>query len=184
MLRDYFEIASNGDYSLLIISGKATQDQCKEQWNKIVTANFDNSGSTFDFLNYVDNLEGYNHFLQEHNVITAQLIVLHFQVDSQIIEDLKQKGYNIDTTGKNAYLSSLIQSVQRSKHIVSQIKLKANEMQQFSHEIKDSKPTSFDEIMATLIMNLGMTVPDNITLARYNQFRRKIEERRKANIDN
>lgn len=178
LLRDYFDIAQNACYSKLLVQGVATPDECKQQWNKIVTESFEGSG-TFDFIGYIDNLEGYNHFLQEHNVVTAQLIVLHFQVDEQIINELSAKGYQIDTSGKRAYLGSLIAAVQRSKHLLSSIKLKAKQMQVFNESLADNKPATFDEVMALLIMSLGFTVGDDITLARYNHYRKQLEHKYK-----
>jgi hypothetical protein len=180
LLRDYFDIAKNGCYSKVLISGNATEDECKEHWNKIVEENFEKGKSTFDFLNYVDTLDGYNHFLQEHNVITAQLIILHFQVDDEIIESLITKGYKIDTSGKTVYLESLINAIRRSRSILSTIKMKANDLEKFNQHIKQNEYITFDDVMATLILNLGFTVSDDITLARYNHFRKKIEERRKS----
>ena len=177
-LRTYFDIAQNGCYQKLLISGVATPDECKAQWNKIVTAAFEGNG-TFDYISYIDNLEGYNHFLQEHNVVTAQLIVLHFQVDANIIKDLQEKGYQIDTSGKRAYYRSLITAVQRSRSLLSTIKIKANNMQQYNESLGESKPTSFEEIMALLIMALGFTVSDDITLARYNYYRKELERKYK-----
>lgn len=178
LLRDYFEIARDGSYGKLLVQGVATPDECKEQWNKIVAECFNGSG-TFDFIGYLDNLESYNHWLQEHNVITAQLVVLHFQVDEQIISELKEKGYNIDTSGKRAYLKSLIAAVQRSRSLLSNIKIKANQMQSYNDTLQDSKPATFDEIMAMLVMSLGFTVSDDITLARYNHYRKQLEQKYK-----
>lgn len=178
LLKTYFEIANKGDFTKLLLNGEATLEQCKEKWNEIVAVNFENSG-TFDFMGYVDNIEGYNSFLQEHNVTIAELLILHFQVDNEMIEELRERGYIIDTSSKNSYAASLERAMERSKSLLSRIKMKSNELDNFSEYLKDNKPATFDEIMASLIINLGFIVPDEITLSRFNQYRNLIVQRRK-----
>lgn len=180
LLRVYFDIATNGTYEDLIVSGNATIEQCKDEWNRLLVKLFEKSGS-FDYLGYLDNLEGYNSFLQEHNITIAQLLILHFQIDDEVIADLNERGYNIDIEhGKKAYSASLAKAMIRSNHLLSRIKMKANDMESFTDGLKDDAPTTYDEVMATLMLNLGFTVPDDITLARYNEYRRLIKQKSKS----
>lgn len=178
LLKTYFEIANTEDFMLMLLKGEATLVQCKEKWNAVVSANFENSG-TLDFIGYIDSLEGYNSFLLEHNVTTAELLMLHFQVDDVVIADLRERGYNIDTTGKRAYADSLARAMERSKSLLSRIKLKSNELENFTEHLKENKPVSYQDVLTTLMFNLGFSVPDDITLASFNKFRNLIIESRK-----
>ncbi len=178
LLKTYFDIANTGDFAKLVVNGEATSEQCKEKWNEIVAVNFENFG-TFDFIGYVDNVEGYNSFLREHNLTIAELLVLYFQVDDDIIMELRERGYNIDTSSKSNYITSLERAMERSKSLQSRIRMKSNELENLTSHLKDTQPATFDEIMASLIINLGFTIPDEITLARFNQYRNLIVQKHK-----
>src|SRR5579864_8784928 len=62
LLSTYFEIALNGDFTKLVVSGEASIEECKKCWVKIVEKSFENSG-TYDYIGYADSIEGYNSFL-------------------------------------------------------------------------------------------------------------------------
>ena len=146
------------------------------EWEKIVSKNYETNGE-FDYVNYIDLQEGFAHLLNEYNVVKAQLLKLSFVVDENIIEELRGKGYRIDTSSKSKYIESLNSALHRSDNIISRIKIKKSEINSLiEDERTDDKPT-FDSIVALVSMYLGFPIPDDIGLARFNEYKKLIKKK-------
>jgi hypothetical protein len=186
-LRLYLELSSSADYSRLIVKGKADVKGCAEQWEKIVKLNNQANGS-FQYTAYFETQQDLALLIADYNVIKASLFVLLFETDNDIIEHLKEKGYVIDTSSQDKYNESIEAATRRSNNLITKIQSKQNELALQSGE-EGGQPVGFEEIMANMIAALGQHVPDDVTLARYNQYRKIIQTRidkgkKKNNTDN
>lgn len=164
------------DLKKLISSGKASEKQLSKAWEAIIRKNYEVNGG-FDYINYCDLVEGYAQLLAEYNYVRCTLIQLMFMVDDSYIDELSKRGYNIDTSNSIAYAKSINSALTRSENIVTRLTMKANEINGLIEEHGGSKPASFEEIMAGLSMSLKFSVPEEITLARFNEYKKIISER-------
>jgi len=144
-LKLYLEIAASNDYKRLVISGKATDQERLQAWERIIQKNYEVNGG-FDYLNYKDTLQAYGRLVAEYNLIRCYLIKLVFLVDNDYIAFLGERGYKIKTAN-------------------SIIKESSGEV------------TTFEGIMAGLSMSLGFEIKDDITLLRFNEYKKLITKK-------
>lgn len=186
-LKLYLDVIKSLDYKRLLIAGEASLEQCHKQWDTILQGCNRSSGG-LDYVNFIDLSQGYGYLLSEYNIVKGWLTKLWFQVDDLIIEQLSERGYNIITTKDNPsyepelykkfaehkkenlslnYRESLLKALQRSEHLVTKIKMKANELRVFlGGGDGGRKEMVFDEIMAHFMVR-GIKVDDDIKLIRY-----------------
>lgn len=162
----------------MLISGDGNAGQAFDAWETIIRRNSRING-TAEFDSYLNELKGYGQYMSDFNTIKAMLHVLLFQVDNNYIEYLKTRGYYINTSGAQAYEKSLYNCIQQSENIKSKIRSKMKALEKRSAEA--GPPTSFEEIMASLCAALGFNVPDDLKLARYNQYLKLLKDRNKPN---
>lgn len=178
------EIAKTSNYKLLLIDGVATDDVCLLKWEEIIKKNARmNNDNQYD--NYLDNIKVYGTLIAEYNMVKAMLLQLIFQVDNDVIQELELMGYHIDTSGERAYTDSIYNCMNSSENIITQIKMKYNEIML---DLKGSEQdgSGFEETLANLSVSLGFTVMDDITLARFNEYKRIIRKKnsRLKSVDN
>lgn len=164
------------DYSKVVSAGQADFKQCQDEWEKIVARNYEENGG-FDYLNYIDLTKGLASLMAEYNLTKAQLLKLCFAVDDELIEDLKNRGYKIDTSGNRAFAESLANALNRCENLVSRMKMKYSELNMMIDENGGSKPISFDETIAMMSFQIGFEIKDDITLSRFNGYRKILKER-------
>lgn len=180
-LKLFIEIAETADYMLLIISGKPTPDESFDQWEQIIQKNSSINGST-EYRSYYDNLKHYNKLLREFNAIKATITILYFEIDNDMVEYLRSKGYKIDLSSSEAYATSLNAAMNRSNNLISKIEsrykaiVKANEQSKGSNQ-----QTSFASLLANLNMTLGFKEDDTLLLATYNEYNKRIKRDNEAN---
>lgn len=139
-------------------------------------------------------MQSYGHYLADYNLVKAsllKLVALNLEVgivighnemfiqDDDLISDLRAKGYKINTTDKNTYCESISNAMHRAEHLVTRMKMKANEINEMMKDSGGSQVVSFEEIIANLSFMLGFELPDNLTLARYNEYKKILKERNK-----
>jgi hypothetical protein len=174
-LKLYLEIASSNDYQRLVISGKATDQECLQAWERIIQKNYEANGG-FDYLNYKDTLQAYGRLVAEYNLIRCYLIKLVFMVDNDYIAFLDERGYKIKTTNSIEYAESINACLIRSENLITRITMKANELKQYIKE-SSGEVTTFEGIMAGLSMSLGFEIKDDITLLRFNEYKKLINKK-------
>lgn len=168
-LKVYIEIANTKNLSL-IGEGNVT-----EVWEEIVRKNSEaNQDTTYE--NYVYNYKQYNRFYREYLILKAAIVVLIAKVDKDLIEYLGKMGHTIDTSSEERYDESLIALGKKADNLTSKIKTKANEIVMMDEE---KKGQGFEEVMAVLCSSMGFHVPDDITLARYNEYKKILKARKK-----
>lgn len=164
----------------MVIEGNASDQECLAQWEKIIQKNYEVNGG-FDYINYKDTLQSYGRLVAEYNLIRCYLIKLIYMVDNDYIAFLSERGYKINTGNNQAYIDSINACLIRSENLTTRITMKANELKALMPK-EDGKITSFDGIIAGLSLCLGYEVSDNISLLRFNEYKKLIAEKNsKAN---
>lgn len=167
LLRTYFEIANNGDFSLLIVQGNPNIDVLVDCWEEIVKKNDKEVGSNkyekiFKTQKIITKLH-YNYLY-----IRTCLLKLYIEPDDSLIKELKKEGYIID---KDNYYDSIIAALNKSNHLITKITSKKNEIQDAKNIESKKPPVTFDRMIAELSVRLSPTIiSDDITLARYNEY--------------
>ena len=93
----------------------------------------------------------------------------------EILQYLRSKGHKVDTTSNEAYEESLVLLSKKADAITTRLRMKENELLIMVND--KGERSNFEETMATLCANLGFTVPDSVTLARYNEYMKVIKKK-------
>lgn len=181
MLKTYLDIAETGAFEFLIKSGKPTSEQLVDRWEEIVKENSRHSeGDQYDA--YFSLYKGYNEIIAGHTVISTCLELLWWKVDFNIIGEVRERGYPIDTTSSKAYRKSLESAIRKSSNLKTKAEMKRKEIERrFSG--KEQKTSGYWEIIGNLELGLERSVtdsPETFTLAKYNELKKGVNERRKA----
>ena len=174
-LRLYFDIIASGDWRLLLISGEATDKQLQRAWETIVRMNEKQCGTLW-YYRHLDDLTVIKETLVEYISVTAMLNKLLYKIDWNYIKELKHLGYQLDTSSNGSFKKSLEDCLQSVKGLVTQFQIQKRKMELENKNSKDSTP-SFDSTMARLSMSLGFTLPDDITLVRFNEYNKLLRQR-------
>lgn len=174
------QIADSGD-CLLIAIGKARPEKCMEAWEEIVRRNAEENGD-YTYQNYVDNLKEYYRLIAEHTLIKASLLKLTYKVDPMLCKYLTSRGYVIrlgkqKAADSQAYGNSIIAAVRKSDNLITKIRMKQKEMTNTTNLKGQSK--TFEAVMGNLISLLGFEVSADLTLARYNEYKKFIKQKYK-----
>lgn len=160
----------------MLIDGEGNAGEAFDAWETIIRRNSRING-TAEFDSYLNDLKGYAQYMADYNTIKSMLHILLYEVDDNYIAYLKTRGYYINTGGAAAYKQSVYNCIQQSENIKSKIRSKMKAIEKRSAEA--GPPSSFEEIMASLCAALGFHVPDDLKLARYNQYLKLLKDRNK-----
>jgi hypothetical protein len=178
----FLEIVASHDYKRILKSGEASDDQCQEMWETIVQQHNYHNGNQ-EFFNYISHLRAYKDLLERYNTVKSSLMVLLFTIDTPTIEFLNKSGYRIETKTQELFEESLRKAFIKSDNINSKLKQKFNQIQNFNEglvskkENEVGKSTGFEEKLAELSFEVGFSVDETITLARYNEYVKIINKR-------
>lgn len=167
-LRLFLEIAKDGDVSKLLIEGEADLD---EAWEEIIRKNQQSAGSN-RYDNYFEKAQTYALIVHEYILVRSALVYLSEKVDGTVAEMLIEKGYKIDPKD---YLPSIERAFHKAENLVTRAMSKQKEMELLKEDKKGD--SSFEEVMANLVVGLGFQVSDDITLARYNEYLKIIKKK-------
>jgi len=174
-LKLFLEIAETSDYKKLLISGEASAEDCAEQYEKIVEQHNYHNGN-HDHLNYLSHLKSYRDLLLKFNTVRECILYLTRAIDHDIIAWLKTQGYPIDISCQSKFEKTFAAALNKSNNINSKLKQKWNQIQNFNQALMERQQAyngaagGIEERLATLSFNLGFSVDENITLARYNEY--------------
>jgi len=168
------QIAETQEYKQLVVSGNPPQEDLVNTWEEIIKKNSTSSNNN-QFYHYIRTLKAYEKVVAEYTLIRAAIIILAFKVDQQIISDLTARGYKFLYSNTEEYDAALSELVRRSSELTTRIRMLQSEVANFKGESENA--ITFEELMATLCVQLGFTVPDDITLARYNEYKKIIKKR-------
>lgn len=158
-----------------------TQDQLVDRWEEIVKENSEhNEGNQYEA--YFSLYKGYNEIIAGHTVISACLEILWWKVDFGVIEEVRKRGFKIDTTSSPAFRKSIESALKRSSNMKTKAEMKRKEIERrFSG--KEQKTSGYWEIIGNLELGLERSItdsPETFTLAKYNELKKGVNERRKA----
>lgn len=177
-LKVYCNIVSTKNVALLLISGELNIEQAHRQWEKIVKQVEEEKHSLY-YYNHLEDLQFIRDHMAEYIIIKASLSKLLYKVDLNLIKELAEQDYLIDIKhGNEAYARSVYDNLQRINNNITKIEMKQNEMA-LGNADKTEAPT-FDSTMAQLTMALGFCVPEDITLARANQYTALLSKKNKT----
>lgn len=181
MLRTYVEIANGNDLSLLIVSGKPTSEELAEAWENIISENGKHtSDRSYDI--YQSLIYDYGLLIAQHTVVSVCLEMLTHKIDFDILEEVRERGYVIETTPL-AFERTLKSAKSKCKNLITKAESKRKEIErQFGKSDSEAKQSSYDEIIGYLELALDRTVMDaeTITLAKYNVLKKGAEIKHRA----
>lgn len=179
LLTTYMEIAQTGNTGLLVVTGSPSDKQIQERWETIVKRNSEHNG--FNLNEYQDNLKEYARLLADYELVKLTLLQICMVVDDDAELFLQSKGYRIDRSSASAYNESIQLALQRCKNILTKLKTRYNQIQQASKDNENQKAqTSIEAILANISAWLGFSVGSDITLARYNEYKKIIKRKHEA----
>lgn len=174
-LKVFFNICDTGDLRKLVIKGSWLEDELYEIWeaiiqeygkldgNMAITTAFEKSGEIVrNMAEYVE-VMGMLMYLQE------------IGVRMEYVERLKQLGYNV--TLSSDYLESIYKSGRKAKGTITRINILRGELEGIKEE---GTRSSFDQAISNLSAALQVWVPDDITVSRYVELKKVVNERNKA----
>lgn len=179
-LKVYIQIASTGKLELLLIKGEnKTLEVYTEQWESIVKRNSDTTG-TFDYDEYFQLLKSYALLMVDYTLSKALLISLSFNIDYEKLQKVRSLGYRIDTSNTLTYTTSLTNALRKCENLNTKLVAKRKEIDLLFKDAVKNK-TGFEEIIANLNYQLGFNVNEDITLARFNEYKKILNRKRKQN---
>jgi hypothetical protein len=159
------QIAKSGDTSLLNAGANAM-----EVWEEIVRKNCIANG-VHEYTNYISALRSHALLVNDYISIKAHLIKLSYVVDEQSIEYLKAKGYVVDKSSTEAYTTSLVSALKKRENLMTRINMKKKELERIALQHKSGDgDRGIEEILATVSFQIGFSLSDDITLARFNEY--------------
>ncbi len=184
LLKKYIEIANTGNLELLVVSGKASQEELSERWELIIAENGkvsnDNQYNIYQSLMY-----DYGLLIAQQTVVATCLEILTWKVDFEVIEEVRSRGYKIDTT-QLGYAKSLSSAKSKCRNLITKAESKRKDInRQFGKDDEESKKNarqySYDEIIGFLELALDRTIMDaeTLTLAKYNVLKKGAQDRHK-----
>jgi hypothetical protein len=165
----------------MIRYGIASFDNCTERYEEIIKENSKRNNS-FDYQHYFGLQRKLYTHINDYYTIKAALLKLTIDVDREIIDFLKTKGFKISLKSQEEYEKTVHASFRR----IEGHRTRANIIKSDIDKLQKGKEASplYEEILAILSYQLGYTVDKNITLAQYNEYRKIIKHKQRGNERN
>lgn len=187
LLRTFITITQTGEYSRLVIFGSATIERLAEAWESIVRANSKENGDR-NYDSYFQLFKSYTQLVASYTVIKASLLNLCYVIDYELVSDLRKRGYKIDLANSISFARSIEAALCKVSNLVTKAVMKKKEMESMVLTTSQVRAPGFEEIMANLNTGLGFEVKDDLTLSRYNEYKKilksKVDNLRKQNVRN
>lgn len=184
-LRTYIEIATTGNLRLLIKRGYPTEIELLKAWENLVKENA-KANNDHTYSAYESNLKRYGKLLADYELVRLSLMKLILVVDDECLLYLKSKGFKINTETATGYVDSINLALHRSNSYLTRIKMKLNELNEMKADQDKTQPKSIEEILGSLSSTLGFNIPEDVTLARFNEYKKvakkKQEPKRKQKV--
>ena len=175
-LKVFFEISETGNLKLL---GDEIEAVLIERWEAIIIeyGNYDNNEAIKDLLEKEVQL-----FTQAamYCEIKGMLLYLVGGEKQEYVDRLNELGYKIDLSSNKTKIKSIQDNDQRANHISTRMQFIQKDIEKYS----DGKKASFDSVMAWISSQLGFEPKEDITVLRYLEYKKTINERNKANRSN
>lgn len=180
----FLDIVKDGDYMKVVKRGECDLGKAYDEWEKILR-DYNKAAGSVEYLSYVDDLKAINSMLNELNMVRSMLTYLMFDIDDEIIEALRVRGFHVKVEkeaphlrGAQAYAQSIADCLQNSNNLFTRINMKAKKINAVAKRKGEQveNPT-YDDLVANLIMGLGFQVEEPLRLARYITLKKEIESR-------
>lgn len=149
-----------------------------EAWLQIIKDNAEaTDNSQFNF--YTKTFLKKSALAAKYLVEKASLLMIAIKVDEVIINDLRLRGYKINTNNDKKYLESINAGLRRVSNLSTKIGLANSQMEEIIAMAKSVKRKSADELLAEVSAGLGFAVDDNVTLARFNEYSKIVANKNK-----
>ena len=178
-LRNYMAIATTGDVSLLVVSGNLQREFLLLRWEEIVRINSQAAGD-FTYDSYFQLLKAYAQLIANYTIAKLSLWKLAFVVDMDYVQDLRKRGFKINVDSTALYAESITANLHKVDNLITRANMKRGELERFAKE-EGGRRVSFEEVIANISVALGFEVHNDITLARFNEYRSIIRKKIAAN---
>jgi hypothetical protein len=170
------EIAGTGNVKLLVVTGSPDSFVCLQRWEEIVKENAEQNNNQ-DYDSYFQGLKLYSTLQAEYVLAKALLTYLCFSIDYEHITHLRKLGYKIDTTNTESFTVSLSNGLRKADNLKTKIETKMKELQLLFKGDGNGKPETFEQVLAHLNAGLGFNVNEDITLSRFNEYKKILKQR-------
>lgn len=171
-LKIFFEIANDveNNLHLLVIKGEFDKAKMLEVWESIVLeySKLDNNQAISDVLETKEEMFRQSALYCE---IKGMLLYLAGAYKQEYIERLNELGYKID---KDKIIESLKANDSRSNHIATRMMFLQKDLEKYS---EGGNKSSFDREMSYLGTQLGFEPKEDLTVARYIEYKKRIREK-------
>lgn len=160
-----------------------------EAWNKIIDefSRLENSSHVDNLVIKTRLLAQYKNLYVYTKALIRQLMFItpdsggaYGKLASESIRDLQNMGYNINVSSSKEYAKSIYAADKRSNYLVTRIKLTQKEVDSLnSSSKKGENKLSFDREVTIISSSLGFSVPNDLTLSTYCEYKKRIKERNK-----
>jgi hypothetical protein len=180
-LKLFIDISQNHKYRKMVRYGFASFDNCVEKYEQIISENSKRTNS-FDYQHYFGLQRKLYTQINDYYTIKAALLKLSIEIDEEIIDFLKTKGFKININTQKDYEKTIYACFRR----IEGHKTRANIIKSDIDKLKKGNDSNilFEEILAILSYQLGYTVERGITLAQYNEYKKIIKQKQQRNERN
>lgn len=177
-LKLFIEIAQTKELHKLIVEGSAEIEELQEQWEEIIKLNA-NANNDFTLDQYSQSVKSYGILLRNHILIKIAITKLKFRVDEDDINFLKSHRIKIDQSTATSYNKTLEMAERKSDNLVTRMNMELTKVQNLIAEKMEEqgKGPNMEELLAQVSVGIGFQVMDDITLARYNEYKKVISRR-------
>lgn len=176
------EIAATGRMDRLVISGKATADECLQAWEEIIRLNSRALGD-YQYDSYFQLLKGYALLIAEYTIVKSSFISLALEIEWERIVEVRKRGYVVDTSNNEMYCKSIVAGLRRVDNLITKATMKRNELEkEFGGNGKLVQPVTYQAVLASLNVSLGFCVNENLTLSAFNEYKKIIKEKNRQII--
>jgi hypothetical protein len=185
LLKTYIEIATSGDLSLLIISGDHSKNDLVERWEQIIHENGTKNGDRH-FQIYFQLLKAYSELIAEHTIVACYLTLMTFDINFEWINEVRNRGYSIDTTTSESYAKTLLAAKRKVTNLNTRAEMKRKEIERTYPPSKEGEELTYEEVVGKLELALGevkilvVIDPEKLTLAKYNILKEGIKKKHQA----
>ena len=167
-LKLFFEIAETGNVKLL---GEGEIVELTDVWESILLE-YSELDNNMAINNILDLEEEQFKQMALYCEIKAMLLYLVGAFNQEFIDRLNQLGYKVD---KDNLVEDIKRNNQKSNNIFTRVKMIKADIK----NLTSGKKSSFDKEMSFIATRLGFEPKEEITVARYVEYKNRIEETKK-----
>lgn len=159
-----------------------------DAWEEIIKRNGE-ATNNLSYDKYLNKCRQHARLSNEYIYIKGALMFLLTEFDTELINELNIKGYRIYNTptenkeeDTSNYTKSILAASKRVENLRSKILSVQYEMNEYTKALGNKK-TSFNHIIGGLIFELpGLSNPEDIKLAVYNELVSRIKQKNKIGV--